>query len=185
MYDLKMLKRAKLYADAMAQGINPLNGEFVSKDDSLSQGKLQICMGYISQVLNDVIKNHGTAPKTSSKGKRASFSITTSQKDAVQLSNEPIGINEVARRINAVIDTDVMKSVPGTKIASWLAVKGYLDVIETANNKTQKVVNSKSVEIGITVRDKVNIETGEIYKQPVYNKIAQQYILEHIEEIVR
>lgn len=28
MYDIKLVRRAKLYSDAMAQGINPLNGVY-------------------------------------------------------------------------------------------------------------------------------------------------------------
>lgn len=179
MYDLKLLKRAKLYVDAMSQGINPMNGEYVKETDSLSQEKIQNCMVYISQILNDVIQRN----ERKQSGKRRPFSITFEQKAMVRLSDEPIGINELARRINEVIDKSTMRSVSGTKITSWLVEQGYLDQIRIKGNKTQKTVNLRSASFGISIRDRVNIDTGEIYKQPVYNRYAQQYILEHIEEI--
>lgn len=179
MYDLKLLKRAKLYVDAMSQGINPTNGEYVKETDSLSQDKIQSCMAYISQILNDVIQKN----ERKQSGKRRPFSITFEQKARVKLSDEPIGINELARRINEVIDKSTMRSVSGTKITSWLVVQGYLDQIKVEGNKTKKTVNSKSAPFGISIRDRVNVDTGEIYTQPVYNRYAQQYILDHIEEI--
>ena len=181
MDDLKLLKRAKLYADAMSQGINPLTGEYVSKSDSLSQDKLQSCMQYISDMLSDRIRQMERKPKV----KKAHFSITPSQKSMVKLSDEPIGVNDIAKNINAVIDTEVMRSVSGVKIAEWMVKQGYLDIIQKEDNKTQKVINARSAAFGITERDAVNIETGEIYKKPVYNKSAQKYIIDHIEEINR
>ena len=181
MDDLKLLKRAKLYTDAMSQGINPLTGEYVSNADSLSQDKLQNCMQYISDILSDRIRRMERKPKT----RKILFSITPSQKSMVKLSDEPIGVNGIAKNINAVIDTEVMRSVSGVKIAEWMVEQGYLDIVQKEDNKTQKVINDRSAAFGITERDAINIETGEIYKKPVYNKTARKYIIDHIEEINR
>lgn len=178
MYDIKLTKRAKLYVDAMAQGINPLNGEYVSENDSLSNQKIQNCMEFVSTILNDIISGGGKVKKN-----KAPFSITAEQKANVELSEEPVGVNEIAKRINAVIDINSMRTVSGTKIAAWMVKQGYLDLVKTDDNKTIKAINSKSPAFGISVRDKVNLDTGETYKQPVYNKSAQKYIVENIEEI--
>lgn len=180
MYDIKLVRRAKLYADAMAQGINPLNGDYVNEQDSLAQEKIQNCMIFISQILDNVITGGGKVKKS-----KTSFSITSEQKSRIETSEEPVGVNELAKRINAVIDADKMRTVSGTKIASWMVKNGYLDVVTIDDNKTIKTVNSKSAAFGISVRDKVNLDTGDTYKQPVYNKFAQQYIVQHIEEINR
>ncbi|MCI8403317.1 MAG: hypothetical protein HFE49_00275 [Clostridia bacterium] len=180
MYDIKLVRRAKLYSDAMAQGINPLNGDYVNEHDSLSQEKIQNCMVFISQILDSVISSGGSVKKN-----KSVFSITPEQKARIELSDEPVGVNELARRINAVVDSNSMRTVSGTKIASWMVKNGYLDLVTIDDNKTIKTVNEKSSAFGILERDKVNLDTGDTYKQPVYNKAAQQYIVGHIEEINR
>ncbi len=178
MYDIKLVKRAKLYSDAMSQGINPLNGDYVRDDDSLAQERIQHCMVFISQILENVITGGGAVKKS-----KASFAITNEQKSRIEISDEPVGVNELARRINAVVDASSMRTVSGTKIASWMVKNGYLDLVTIDENKTIKIVNDKSPCFGISVRDKINLDTGDTYQQPVYNKSAQQYIVEHIEEI--
>lgn len=119
------------------------------------------------------------------KKNKSVFSITPEQKARIELSDEPVGVNELARRINAVVDSNSMRTVSGTKIASWMVKNGYLDLVTIDDNKTIKTVNEKSSAFGILERDKVNLDTGDTYKQPVYNKAAQQYIVGHIEEINR
>lgn len=180
MYDLKIVKRAKLYVDAMSLGINPLTGQYVDKNDSLAQKRLQDCMSYVSEMLNDLITNDGKVRRSRSK-----FAITSEQKRRVTLSNEPIGINELAKRINAVIDSETMRTVSGAKIASWMVEQGYLNLVQTSDRRSRKEVNALGAALGISEVEGVHQDTGEIYKKLVYNKNAQQYILDHIEEAVK
>lgn len=63
MEDIKALKRAKYYMAAMADGINPLTGEYAEKDDTISQEKVQECCAYISELLNKIIENGGLVQK--------------------------------------------------------------------------------------------------------------------------
>lgn len=180
MYDLKIVKRAKLYVDAMSLGINPMNGQYVRKGDSLSQKRIQDCMGYVSEMLGDLIANDGRVRRA-----REPFAITSRQRAKIALSDEPIGVNEIAKRINAVIDSDFTLTVSGAKIASWVADCGYLDVVRGENNKSKKVLNERSKEFGITAVEAQNAATGEVYTKLVYDKQAQKTILEHIDEIAQ
>lgn len=177
MEDKKLLQRAKFYADAMAQGINPTTGEYAAAGDSLSDPKLQRCMGYISEILSNVINNAYV------KKVRENFRITPEQKAAVLLSDSPIGVNELARRINAVIDTEAVKSVSGVTIASWLADNGYLTVVKDSEGHTKKRLNDRSFEFGISETEGIS-RTGIPFKQLVYDRKAQSFIVEHIENIL-
>ena len=56
--EIKLLKKSKLYMEALSQGINPFTGEYF--EDSLLQNiKLQSCFDYISDVLADIIEMGG------------------------------------------------------------------------------------------------------------------------------
>lgn len=181
--DDKLLQRAKKCVDAMAQGINPFTGEIAKAPDSLSDERLQWCMGYVSQVLHNVT-THIKQERDPSKPKRTPFAISNEQKSKIELSNEPIGVNEIARRINAVIDVDSMRAVSGAKIASWLADNGYLDTVtDPVIGKSHKRVNDKGKALGISETQAVNVETGQPYIKPVYNTYAQKFIVAHIEQI--
>ena len=179
MHDVRMLKRARLYVDAMSQGINPLTGEYASKDDVISQERVQRCMGYILTVLDDVLK-------TGIGSEKQEFHMTPAQKSQVLLSDNEIGVNDLAKRINSAIDTGFVKGVTGTKIATWLVRNGYLSeqTHESTTKRSVKVLNEKSMLLGIHERKKTK-SSGESYMQLVYTKSAQQFILEHIDEIAK
>ncbi len=183
MEDIKALKKAKYYMAAMADGINPLTGEYAEKDDTISQEKVQECCAYISELLNKIIENGGLVQK-----KRLPFSITPEQKNTVEISSEPIEIAKVAKRINAATEKNI-RNISGAKIAAWLVKKGYLTLEVSKENvtkeivKTKKVLNEHSGGLGITSVCKVNNSDGEVYEKPLYNETAQKFILDNIDSI--
>ena len=186
MEDLKILKLARFYMSAMSTGINPLTGEFVPENDSLSNERIQKCCEYMVQLVDKVIENNGYIDTKSKpiKQKRKKFFITPSQINEIRLSDVPIGVNELAKRINAVIDEN-MRGISGAKIAAWMAQEGYLGVEKIENTgKTRKVLNEKSQSIGLIDQNKVNIETGEVYKQILYTKDTQYFVLNNIKNIM-
>ncbi len=181
MYDVRLIKRAKFYAEAMSQGIDPVTGEFASENDTISHERIQQCMGYIVSLLDDVLK-YGLG------GDKAEFCITPAQKSKVRLSDNEIGVNDLAKRINNEIDTGFVKGVTGSKIASWLVSRGYLSEQVygemKSSKRTVKTLNEKSALLGLKVIDKTR-HTGEVYKQIVYPPSAQRFVLDNIEEIAK
>lgn len=179
MYDVRMLKRARLYIEAMSQGINPLTGEYVPEWDTVAQERIQRCMGYVVTVLDDVLKKGVGA-------KKQEFQITSAQKAQVQLSDYEIGVNDLSKRINDTIDTGFVKGITGNKIAEWLVNKGFLSVreeVKTTKN-TVKILNDKAIQLGISSRLRTK-PSGEAYEQLMYSRQAQQFILDHIDEIAK
>lgn len=179
MDDLKVLIHARQYIASMACGINPLNGEYAPEGDTISNERIQKCCSYVEQILTRVIENGGVGANQKRK-----FAITPVQKSAIKLSAEPIGVNELARRINAVTDKNVT-GISGAKIASWLAENGYLSVVETPVQtvKTHKTVNERSALLGISIAEVVDPKTGELIQKPVYSIQAQRFVVDNIDKI--
>jgi len=177
MEDINKLKAACMYMESMALGINPVTNRRVPDDDTLSEMGVQRCCLYIRDVLHKVIENDGKI------GKRRKFTVTDDLKSKIELSEMPIGINEFARLINSVKD-ESMRGISGTKIASWLAKEGYISTEKIGENKTRKVLNERSAEIGIISERKVNNFTGEVYDQLLYGLDAQRFIIANLENIM-
>ena len=187
MEDLRVLKHARHYILSMAQGINPLNGEFAPDGDTISQERIQKCCDYVAGLIEKIIENNGEIGKKGINKKE--FSITPQQISRVNISEIPIGINELAKRINATCEKN-MKGISGVKIASWLADNGYLDIetseetVQVTSVKTKKVLNERSKEIGITVSQGVKRTTGEVYEKLLYSAEAQRFILRNLANII-
>lgn len=60
MTELETMKRAKMYIDKLANGINPLDNTNVSEDDIINNVRISRCFFYISNILRQVIENIGT-----------------------------------------------------------------------------------------------------------------------------
>lgn len=185
MEDLKLLKHARHYIASMAQGINPLNGEFASDGDTISRERIQKCCDYVAGLLDKIIENGGEIGKSPRKSKKE-FSITPQQMKNILVFSRPIGINDVAKQINTVCEKG-MKKITGAQIASWLANNGYLDVIseetQCVSFKTKKVLNDRSKELGIISTKSVDKKTGEVYEKLLYNEYAQRFIIQNLDDI--
>lgn len=115
MEDMRVLKHARHYIAAMADGINPLTGEYAPPNDTISQERIQKCCEYVKGILDKLIESGGSA-----KAQKIPFSITPYPLTEVKVSPKLIGVNEIAKRINAVTPKN-MTDISGTKISSWLA----------------------------------------------------------------
>lgn len=180
MTELETLKRAKIYIDSLARGVDPTSGEFADEDSVINNVRISRCLFYVSDVLDKVIANGGEVGTKRSYVTHIPFNITDEQMQKVHISNEPVGISEFTKRIGSVLDEGV-KNISVTHITAWLCQNGYLRE-ETVNNQTRKVATSKGQGIGISTIDAVNRQ-GIPYKKNVYTAEAQSFILSNIMEI--
>lgn len=180
MEDMRVLKHARHYIASMAEGINPLNGEFAPEGDTISQERIQKCCAYVTGLLDKLIQNGGNVGTPH----KVNFEISREQIGRVEVSQIPIGINDIAKHINAVTDKN-MKGISGAKIASWLVDAGYLTLerYSTPSEKTRKVLNERSHELGITKTSITDKRTGEICDKLLYSENAQRFILSNLDKI--
>ena len=118
------------------------------------------------------------------KRKKYAFFLSKEQKEKIEISSEPISISMFAYNINEQIDPHRMKKIKAEQITSWLMCKGYLEEYENDDGKKFKVLTSKSASIGITSKERTSIY-GNTYPVNLYNENAQQFIIEHLEDITK
>jgi len=173
--ELDKIKRAKMFMDKLAQGQNPIDNGGIS-DSAITGEACRNCFTYTSRLLQKIIDNNGVIgipPRT------RPFTIDQNQMDNIEVSEKPIGISELVKRINCVIDLDVI-SVSNFAINRWLALKGY--ITQREDNKSI-VATFKGEQMGIITVTRTSFD-GREYLQNQYGLDMQRFIISHISEIM-
>ena len=179
MTELETMQHAKNYIDKLANGIDPITDEIIKDDSVINNVRISRCLFYVSNVLQDVINNGGVVGKTI-KPQKISFSITEEQCAKILVTQEPVGVSIISKRIGEVLDENV-KTLPATYISNWLVDNGYLTE-NIYSNKKHKVTTPKGEQLGIVTVDSVSRE-GVPYKKNVYDINAQKFIIENLNKI--
>lgn len=180
MTELEKIAYAKSFIDKLANGINPIDDQPVAEYDVVNNVRLTRCFFYVSDILRQVIENGGTTPPK--KKTKFAFNITQEQLSQYPYSETPISISEIAKKINALIDTEKMKQLSYKQLTSWLLSINALTEQPTANGKYQKRPTETGEQLGISLETR-NGMNGE-YQVVVYNKEAQTFILDNIDAII-
>lgn len=180
MTELEKLKRAKMYLERLANGINPLTEAVIEDNDVINNVRISRCLFYVSGVLEKVIQNGGEVKKTVVRS--MPFSITEEQLQRIKISEDAVGITIITGRINAVLDEDAKKIYAPT-ITTWLVNEGYLSEFIRGNKKS-KEATQKGESIGLFTVDAVN-QNGVTYRKTLYNASAQQFVINNIMQIFK
>lgn len=181
MTELEKMKRAKMYIEQLANGIDPISGNELPDDTLLNNVRLSRCFFYTAEILRQVIDNGGVGDVV-----KKQFEITEEQKRMIPLSDTPILITNVCNNISSVVDLAVFSKLQPVKVNNWLMKLGFLKDIEMDNGtrKTiRKTITDTSKLIGISQEERI-APNGSSYTANLYNKEAQQFIIDHLDEIL-
>lgn len=179
MTELETMQHAKNYIDKLANGIDPLTDEIIKDDSVINNVRISRCLFYVSNVLQDVINNGGVVGRTI-KPQKIAFSITDEQCSKILVTQDPVGVSIISKRIGEVLDENV-KTLPAKYISDWLVDNGYLSEI-IHNGKRTKIVTMKGAQLGIDTIDIVSPE-GRQYKKNIYDTNAQKFIISNLNQI--
>ena len=179
MTELETMQHAKNYIDKLANGIDPLTDEIIKDDSVINNVRISRCLFYVSNVLQDVINNGGVVGRTI-KPQKIAFSITDEQCSKILITQDPVGVSIISKRIGEVLDENV-KTLPAVHIANWLVDNGYL-VENIYSGSKKKVTTPKGEQLGILTIDAVNPQ-GVPYKKNIYDANAQKFIISNLNQI--
>lgn len=179
MTELEKMQRAKMYIDKLANGFDPLTDKEMAEDETLNQVRISRCLFYVSEILGRVIDNGGEIGRKVV-AKQLPFFITPEQLARVEISEQPVGVSIIAKRIAEVLDENI-KKISATHISNWLLMKGYLTENIYANKK-EKVATAKGEALGIVTVDGVSL-SGGMYRKNIYNADAQRFVINNIIKI--
>ncbi|MBQ9084065.1 MAG: hypothetical protein IJY24_00235 [Clostridia bacterium] len=179
MTELEKIAYARSFIDKLANGINPLDDTPIADTDIANNIRISRCFFFVSDILRQVVENGGVEkPK---KVKRGQFSILPEQLMRFEYSDAPISLTDITERINALVDTSLVKKLSYKQIAGWLVENGILE-ISSFNTQPVKVPTSDGEMLGITLEHRSGYR-GE-YIAVMYNRQAQAFIVDNLEAIL-
>lgn len=186
MTELEKLKRAQEYIEKLSRGINPLNDFPVPVDDTVNYDRISRCLCYVAEVLNRDIEREELqkiidftpAPKVV----KDDFSFPLERRDKFQFSDVPITVSEIVSRINAMSDGDTSKKLKATAVFQWLTDVGILEMVTKPDGKNARIPTDAGFGIGIETEVRTG-QSGE-YEVILYNRDAQQFIIDNIDAII-
>ncbi|MCQ2449128.1 MAG: hypothetical protein MJ132_02920 [Clostridia bacterium] len=181
MTELEKMQHAKMYIDKLANGINPIDDTMIPEDDTLNNVRLSRCLFYVSDILRQVIQNGGNI-NSDKKAQKIPFYLTLEQRSQYVPANTPISVSEITRSLNSLVDLNRYKKLNYSKITDWLIRLGALEIQTDFAGKSKKVPTTRGAELGINVEKRSGM-TGE-YDVVVYNRDAQQFIVDNIDAII-
>ncbi len=180
MTDLEIMQRAKMYMDKLANGINPLDDSTLSENDIVNNVRISRCLFYVSDILRQVIEKGGTVTKK--RTPQEDFNISFEDIQKFPFSDTPVTVSEIAKRINAINPNENMKKISYKHITDWLISVGMLRSEETSEGKTVKRPTESGSNLGIATELR-NGMRGD-YTVVVYNRNAQQFIMDNMDSII-
>ncbi|MBS3947229.1 MAG: hypothetical protein KGZ57_02830 [Dethiobacter sp.] len=162
----------------LADGIDPLTDTELPGDTALNNVRLARCFFYVAEIIGKVIANGGEVVYP---GEKATFYISDEQLEAIAITPEPVGVNEIARRVNAAIDAKRMIGLTGERINNWLVEQGLLKV-ETREEKQVKVATPEGKARGISTV-LVTTPEGRSYEKNVFDKSLQRLVIDQSNSI--
>lgn len=177
MEDKEKLAIAQDWVRKLANGINPLTGNAVRENDVVNNVHISRCLFYVA----DLLGKHSERKTRTNSSRTIPFTVSAIQYEKYNYV-DAISISAFAREIEKLIPEN-MQIVSYKLMINWLVREGMLSESEPdANGKTSKIASEKGNGAGIYTEERER-GSGEHYLLTLYNRNAQKYLLEHLEEI--
>lgn len=180
MTEMETLQRAKMYMEKLANGINPLDGEAIPDGEVVNHVRLSRCFFYVADVLRQVIENGGVTPQK--KPKKEPFCLSMEQRASFDYSDTPIPISEVSKRINMLVASDNMATLPYRAIRDWLVSLGMLEEVLGSDGKPTKRPTQQGERVGIILESRTGLNGP--YFVTVYHLAAQHFIVDNLDAVI-
>ena len=181
MTELEKIAYAKTYVEKLANGINPLTDQPVPDSDSINNIRISRCLFYVSDLLRQIVEKGGISQRKAKTGK-VPFQLDYAARENFCYSETPIPISEITRRINELIQSEDMKKLNYKSILDWLIQAGFLVSAKNDDGTTTRKPTDNGMQLGITSEQRQR--QNRIYTVVVYNKAAQQFILDNLDAAV-
>ena len=168
---------AKKWVCQLANGFNPLNGSALKEEDIVNNVHISRCLFFVADVLGKYSEKMNR-PKSQ---RIIPFATSSVQKEKYNYV-DVISISAFAREVEKLVPEN-MQSVSYKSMTSWLAQEGLIEDSEPNDiGRIYKVATENGKRMGIHTEARES-EKGTHYLLTLYNRDAQRFLLEHLEEI--
>jgi hypothetical protein len=156
MTELEKIKRAKMYMDKLAKGINPIEDTMAPNEDVINNVRLSRYFFFVSDVLRRVIESGGTKTAVvEEKPKKLPLEVLFEKRSRSHYSEKPIPASEIAKRVNALADNENVRKFTYSGVLTWLTEIGMMEWASTSDGKRTKRPT------------KIGKESGPVIKAPI------------------
>lgn len=183
MTELEIMKRAKQYIDALANGTDPLSGKPVQNGDVVNQMRISRCLFYVSGVLQKVIDNGGEVQKKRiPRRQKALFSLTAEQASQLKPHTAAVSASRIVSVLNGLIDAEHTQKLKAREMNDWLLSAGMLTEVQNADGVKRKIPTPDGERLGIR-ETALTDEKGTARQFNVYDRQAQQFVFDNVDAL--
>ena len=183
MTELEIMKRAKQYIDALANGTDPLSGKPVQNGDVVNQVRISRCLFYVSGVLQKVIDNGGEVQKKRiPRRQKALFSLTAEQASQLKPHTAAVSASRIVSVLNGLIDAEHTQKLKARELNDWLLSAGMLTEVQNADGVKRKIPTPDGERLGIR-ETALTDEKGTARQFNVYDRQAQQFVFDNVDAL--
>ena len=176
----KEIIEIKMKLMQLSFGIDYETGIKYPKDTLLNKRQNKELFKDIIALLDEIIDNKLVS---SDKRRKKPFYITAEQIQSIKVFDEPVSISAFVCSLNSIYQSEGMRKLKATDITSWLADQGYLSELLNYNGCYCRELTEKSMDIGLSIVKKNN-QYGKEYNVIMYSSKSQQFIIDHLSEIL-
>lgn len=180
MEELEKLKRAKMYIEKLANGIDPISDAELPNDTVLNNVRLSRCFFYVADILQECISNGGAKKRTAKSGQR--FFLTDEQTKAIPISDTEIYMKDLTERINVSAESNQCRRFQHKWLTGWLVNNGFMQEYLDERNRKQKRVTAEGEIIGL--RTEMRSSFYGDYPITLLSGNAQHFIIENLKSII-
>ncbi len=183
MTELEIMKLAKQYIDALANGTDPLSGKPVQNGDVVNQMRISRCLFYVSGVLQKVIDNGGEVQKKRiPRRQKALFSLTAEQASQLKPHTAAVSASRIVSVLNGLIDAEHTQKLKARELNDWLLSAGMLTEVQNADGVKRKIPTPDGERLGIR-GTALTDEKGTARQFNVYDRQAQQFVFDNVDAL--
>ena len=177
-FDQDRLKVALAYIRRMADGRHPATNQPM-ENELLDNPNVIRCLHFVSEVLEEVCENHGVVGKKYIRQK-LEFPLEALAEFTYR-RDKPI--SHVLKQFEEPVQQENVRKLNSGKINKWLAANGYIEkrIIQESQRECWFPMQ-KGIDIGMYTEERG--DPGFQYVTIMYSKEAQQFLAEHMEQIL-
>ena len=178
--DMAKLDTAISYIKRMAEGNHPVTNRPAEDDSVINNPNVIRCMYFIQEVLEQVKSNNGVIVTKKKKG-RLPFPFEVLKEYRYEKDKS---ISHIISQIGELVDNPEVKMISYKPITDWLKSADYLgEKIDMLSGKKTTIPTTKGEQLGIYMEERISMR-GDSYQVVMYNKRAQEFLVENLEAIL-
>ena len=178
-FDQEKLEMAAVYVKRMADGKEPASNCQI-ENELLDDPNVIRCLHFVGEVLDEVIANRGVVGKGSAEKKRH-FPVEVLEQFVYRRDQS---ITYVLKQFAEPVQDENVRSINPAAVNKWLCENGYIEkrMIEESHRECWFPLQ-KGLDVGMYAAERGF--PGNQYVTIMYSEMAQRFLAENMEEILK